>query len=418
MEPDLLRTYFYDLAGHDGTRFVAVTDPGSKLEATAKADGFAHVFAGDPAIGGRYSVLSAFGMVPAAVMGVDVAALYEAAKPMLFSCGADVPPAANPGVYLGIILGEAALAGRDKLTLFASRGLSPMGAWLEQLVAESTGKNGKGIVPVDLEPIGEPQSYGHDRIFVYLHLDGDENHDLDERVAALAAEGHPCVSIRISKPEMIAQEFYRWEVATAIAGAVIGIDPFDQPDVEDAKVATRKLVDAYEVSGRLSDETPIAENVDFSIFAADGASTGQIAPIRILRQHLATLKPGMYFGLLAYIERDVDNAAAVAAIRSGVRDQKNVATVAGFGPRFLHSTGQVYKGGPKTGVFLTITRDPDPDIAIPDRRASFGTIQRAQARGDTQILSQRGQQVLRIHLKHGGGGIHALRTAILEALPN
>ena len=293
-----------------------------------------------------------------------------------------------------------------------------MGAWLEQLVAESTGKNGKGIVPVDLEPIGEPQSYGHDRIFVYLHLDGDENHDLDERVSALAAEGHPCVSIRISKPEMIAQEFYRWEVATAIAGAVIGIDPFDQPDVEDAKVATRKLVDAYEVSGRLSDETPIAENADFSIFAADGASTGQIAPIRILRQHLATLKAGMYFGLLAYIERDVDNAAAVAAIRSGVRDQKNVATVAGFGPRFLHSTGQIYKGGPKTGVFLTITRDPDPDIAIPDRRASFGTIQRAQARGDTQILSQRGQQVLRIHLKHGGGGIHALRTAILEALPN
>ena len=282
--------------------------------------------------------------------------------------------------------------------------------------ATALGTNDASVV--DLEPIGEPQSYGHDRIFVYLHLDGDENHDLDERVSALAAEGHPCVSIRISKPEMIAQEFYRWEVATAIAGAVIGIDPFDQPDVEDAKVATRKLVDAYEVSGRLSDETPIAENADFSIFAADGASTGQIAPIRILRQHLATLKAGMYFGLLAYIERDVDNAAAVAAIRSGVRDQKNVATVAGFGPRFLHSTGQIYKGGPKTGVFLTITRDSDPDIAIPDRRASFGTIQRAQARGDTQILSQRGQRVLRIHLKHGGGGIHALRTAILEALPN
>ncbi len=416
LEPELLRAFFWERAGGNGGHFVAVTDPGSKLEETAKTDGFARIFPGDPAIGGRYSVLSAFGMVPAAVMGIDVHAFYEATAPMVFSCGADAPPAANPGVRLGAIIGEAALAGRDKLTILPSRSLVPFGAWLEQLIAESTGKQGKGIVPVDLEPIGATESYGADRLFVHLHLAGDEDAALEAGLAALADAGHPLVRIAVAKPELIGQEFFRWEIATAIAGAVIGIDPFDQPDVEDAKIATRKLVDAYEASGTLDPATPAAETADFALFLAAGDATAPGDPVELLRVFLAGLAPGHYAGFLAYIERDAADEAAVAAMRVAVRDARAVATVAGFGPRFLHSTGQAYKGGPVTGAFVTITRDPDPDLAVPGRRASFGTVQIAQARGDTDVLAGRGQRVLRVHLKHGGGGIAALRAAVIAAV--
>ncbi|GLI98861.1 bifunctional transaldolase/phosoglucose isomerase [Sphingobium sp. BS19] len=418
MEPELLRAFFYDLAGKDGARFVAVTDPGSKLEATAKADGFAHVFPGDPTIGGRYSVLSAFGMVPAAAMGIDVHAFYEATAPMVFACGADAPPAANPGIRLGALIGEAALAGRDKLTILTSPKLAPFGAWLEQLLAESTGKEGKGIVPVDLEPIGAIEAYGADRLFVHFEMAGDAEDGLDTALTKLAEAGHPVVRITVAKPELIGQEFFRWEIATAVAGAVIGIDPFDQPDVEDAKIATRKLVDAYEASGALEPETAAAEDNDFAIFTADDSGFGSAQPAALLRMHFAGLAPGDYAGFLGYVERDETNAAAIAAMRVAVRDAKAVATVAGFGPRFLHSTGQAYKGGPASGVFLTITRDPDPDLAIPGRTASFGTVQIAQARGDMDVLAARGRRVLRVHLKKAGGRIEALRAAIVAAAQN
>ena len=256
MEPELLRAYFFDLVeqavgkGNAGKHFIAVTDPGSDLEKVAKADGFAHVFAGDPAIGGRYSVLSAFGMVPAAAIGVDVPSLFAATRAMVRSCGADVPPAANPGFRLGTIIGEAANAGRDKLTLLPSAELKPVGAWLEQLLAESTGKQGKGIIPVDLEPVGDPAVYGDDRLFVHLHLAGDADDELTSRIAALEKAGQPVVRITLADPDLIGQEFFRWELATAVAGAIIGIDPFDQPDVEAAKVKTRALVDVYEQRAR------------------------------------------------------------------------------------------------------------------------------------------------------------------------
>ena len=416
MEPELLRAYFWALAGKDGSRFVAVTDPGSKLEQSARADGFAHVFAGDPAIGGRYSVLSAFGMVPAAAIGVNTHAFFEAAAPMVFSCGGDVPPAANPGFRLGAIIGEAAVSGRDKLTILPSKGLEPFGAWLEQLLAESTGKQGKGIVPVDLEPIGAPDCYGTDRLFVHLHLAGDEDEALAAKLKALADSGQPLVTIDVAKPELIGQEFFRWEIATAVAGAVIGIDPFDQPDVEAAKVATRKLVDAYEASGALEPETPIASDADFAIYAAAPDTLAPSDPAALLALHFASLAPGDYAGFLAYIERNAEDAAAIAEMRVAVRDARTVATVAGFGPRFLHSTGQAYKGGPATGAFLTITRDPEPDLAIPGKRASFGTVQLAQARGDMDVLAQRDRRVLRVHLKHGGGGIAALKAAVVAAV--
>jgi transaldolase/glucose-6-phosphate isomerase len=416
MEPELLRAFFWEASGKDGSRFIAVTDPGSNLDKTAKVDGYAHIFSGDPAIGGRYSVLSAFGMVPAAVMGGDVHAFYEATAPMVFACGADAPPAHNPGLRLGAIISEAALAGRDKLTILPSKGLVPFGAWLEQLLAESTGKQGRGIVPVDLEPLGPVASYGADRLFVHFHLAGDADPELEAALNALGDAGHPVVRIAVARPELIGQEFFRWEIATAIAGAVIGIDPFDQPDVEDAKISTRKLIDAYEASGALEPETPVFETADFALFAAEGDGILSADPAELLRRHFAGLEAGDYAGFLAYIERDVANSDYIEGIRVAVRDAKRVATVAGFGPRFLHSTGQAYKGGPATGAFLTITRDADPDLAVPGRKASFGIVQVAQARGDMKVLAARGRCVLRVHLKAGGGGMDALKAAIFAAL--
>ncbi|NIJ08106.1 glucose-6-phosphate isomerase [Sphingomonas vulcanisoli] len=416
MEPELLRAYFWELAGKDGNRFVAVTDPGSKLEAAAKADRYAFIFHGDPAIGGRYSVLSVFGMVPGAAMGLDIKALYDATASMVSACGADTAVKGNPGVHLGVIMGEAANAGRDKLTILPSKGLEPIGAWLEQLLAESTGKQGKGIVPVDLEPLGAVESYGTDRLFVHLHLEGDSDAELEARLKALAEAGQPVVHIPVAAKEDIGQEFVRWEVATAIAGAVIGINPFDQPDVEAAKVATRKLVDAYEQSGSAEPETPIVETEDFAIFAPQATALSPSDPKQLLDLHFASLQPGNYAGFLAYIERSAADEAVIATIRAQVRDAKQVATVAGFGPRFLHSTGQAYKGGPNSGVFLTITRDPDPDLAVPGHKASFGNVQIMQARGDADVLAERGRRVLRVHLKKGGGGIKALASAVEAAL--
>ncbi|UAK23512.1 bifunctional transaldolase/phosoglucose isomerase [Sphingomonas nostoxanthinifaciens] len=400
MEPELLRAFFFDKAGKQGSHFVAVTDPGSKLEALAKADGFAHIFPGDPAIGGRYSVLSVFGMVPAAIMGIDVEAFFATAAPMAQACGPDAPPGENPGAILGAILGEAAVAGRDKVTLLTSPTLKPFGSWLEQLLAESTGKLGKGIVPVDLEPLSPVEDYGTDRIFALLTLDGDDASEVNAFADALVAAGQPVVRIGLAGKDLIGQEFFRWEIATAIAGAVIGIDPFDQPDVEDAKVKTRELVDAYEQSGSLAPETPFHEDADLAFFAPGDHSFAATDPAAILQAHFASANPGDYVGILAYIERNEEHAAAVARIREAVVKAHDVATVAGFGPRFLHSTGQAYKGGPKSGVFLEITRHADPDLAIPGKKASFGTVQVAQARGDLDVLAERGQRVLRVHLKH------------------
>lgn len=423
MEPELLRAYFHALSGGQGGHFVAVTDPGSALNAVAQKDGFAHVFAGDPAIGGRYSVLSAFGMVPAAAMGLDTRAFFAATAPMVASCGPDVPPAHNPGLRLGAIIGEAAVAGRDKLTISTSSGLAPFGAWLEQLLAESTGKQGRGIVPVDLEPLAGLESYGTDRLFVHFALAGDADEGQEALLAELEQAGHPVVRITLAKRDDIGQEFFRWEVATAFAGAVIGIDPFDQPDVEDAKIATRKLVDAYEQSGTQEPEIVLAQTGGISVLAAKGQADrtagGEALTVdvgRLLADHFAALRPGDYAGFLAYIERNEADSAIIADIRTAVRDRYKVATVAGFGPRFLHSTGQAYKGGPDTGAFLVITRDADPDLPIPDHRASFGTVQQAQARGDADVLVARGRRVLRIHMNADSGGMEALKEAVLRAL--
>ena len=414
MEPELLRAYFWDLAGKDGSRFIAVTDPGSKLEKLAGEHDYAFIFKGDPTIGGRYSVLSVFGMVPAAMMGIDVEDFFAKAAPMVQACGPDAPPGANPGVRLGAIMGEAAVAGRDKLTILTTPELAPIGAWLEQLIAESTGKHGKGIVPVDLEPLVPAEDYGSDRLFAVLRLEGDEDAELDRHVEQLIAAGQPVVKVHLADKDYIGQEFFRWEVATAIAGAVIGIDPFDQPDVEDAKIQTRQLIDAYEQSGSLAPEMPFHEDTEIAFFAPGDHGFAPTDPVEILRTHFASLEAGDYFGFLAYIERNDEHEAAIARMRDAVVKAKGVATVAGFGPRFLHSTGQAYKGGPKSGVFLEITRTPNPDLSVPGHKASFGTVQVAQARGDLDVLASRGQRVLRAHLKTDDLG--RLEALVAEAL--
>ena len=402
LEPNIFAAYFWDemtkaVGDKAGQHFVAVTDPGSKMQARAEQDGFGDIFYGDKTIGGRYSVLSNFGMVPAAAMGLDLEAFVAATMLMVRSCATGTPPAANPGAKLGFILGEAAKAGRDKVTIFASPGLADVGAWLEQLLAESTGKIGKGIVPVDGEPIGAPGVYGDDRVFAYLKLHGETG--LDEKIAALEAAGQPVVRIEVGKPMQVGQIFFLWEFATAVAGAVIGINPFDQPDVEASKIETKKLMEAYSASGSLPGETPFAEAGGIKLFAdgADAKALGTDVAAAIKAQ-FDRVGPGDYVALLAYVHRDAAAIEALTRLRTTIRDKKRVATCVGFGPRFLHSTGQAYKGGPNSGVVIQITADHPDDLPVPGEKYSFGTVIAAQARGDFDVLAERGRRAMRVHL--------------------
>ncbi len=370
LEPNILKDYFYDRAcesvGEEeaARHFIVVTDPGSPLQKVAEDQKLARVFFDELGIGGRYSALSNVGMVPAAVMGIDVPRFLDRAAIMAHACGSCVPPEQNPGVVLGTILGTLARAGRDKVTLVASPGVTQLGAWLEQLLAESTGKQGKGIIPVDREPLGAPEVYGADRLFAYLRLDDAPDAEQDAAVDALEKAGHPVVRIALGEPHDIGQELFRWEIATAVAGAIIGINPFNQPDVEASKVAARKLTDAYEKTGALPQESPFHQEGGLQLFAdeknqvaLEQAAGSDKTLAGYLRAHLGRLGPGDYFALLAYVERNDAHDRQLQAIRRAVRDSRRVATCVGFGPRFLHSTGQVYKGGPNSGVFLQLTCD-------------------------------------------------------------
>ena len=423
LEPDILHRYFFALAekalgqGKAGARFIAVTDPGSALEKTARAQGFAHVFLGDPGIGGRYSALSNFGMVPAAVLGLDVRAIFDIAAPMVCACDASAPPAANPGVLLGVVIGEAARSGRDKLTIIASPGIGAFGSWLEQLIAESTGKQGKGVIPVDGEALGAPKVYGDDRLFAFLRLEGEDQPELDEPVRALEETGQPVVRITLARPAMLAQEVFRWEVAIATAGAVIGIDPFDQPDVEASKVKARELTDEYEKTGKLRTRAADLCLGGLSLYVAPGdspaADAGPPTLDNWLRAHFERAASGDYIGLLAYLDRNDRHAAVLEKVRLKLRDWRKVATVLGFGPRFQHSTGQAYKGGPPGGVFLQITAKSARDLEIPGRRLSFGVVEAAQAQGDLAVLAERGRRVLRLDLGEDvEGGLDRLLEAV------
>lgn len=410
LETAIFFQYFYALVRQAigekaaGTRFVAVTDPGSELQKLAEREGFFACFLGDKQIGGRYSVLSDFGLVPAAAIGVDIGRFLASAQMMAHACGADVPAAANPGVRLGLALGIAHRRGRDKVTIITSHSLAGFGAWAEQLIAESTGKNGVGLVPIDRELLGEPSLYGNDRLFVSLALAGDDDTVQQQALDVLAEAGHPVVRIRIADRVQLGQEFFRWEIATAVAGAVIGIDPFDQPDVEASKIKTRELTSRFERDGVLPTEEPLLVEAGISLFAdpRNAAELAAIAPEKTLSgylgAHLGRLQPGDYAALLAYLDQNADTVASLQAMRTKLLTRFHVATSVGFGPRFLHSTGQGYKGGPASGLFLQFTSDHAETLAVPGSPFSFNVVEAAQAQGDLQVLVERGRRVLRLHL--------------------
>ncbi|GAB1541265.1 bifunctional transaldolase/phosoglucose isomerase [Scytonema sp. NUACC21] len=438
LEPNIFKQYFWErvqqLLGAEeaGKRFIAITDPGSKLHQVAEGDNFHEIFFGLPSIGGRYSALSNFGLVPAAIMGVDVAKFLDYTEEMVHSCAATVPASDNPGVVLGTILGVLANQGRDKVTLITSPGIADLGAWLEQLLAESTGKDGKGLIPIDLEPLGKPSVYGSDseaplrsadRVFVYIRLESAPDSEQDAAIDALEQAGHPIVRILIQNPYQLGQEFFRWEIATAVAGSIIGINAFNQPDVEASKIATRQLTSEYEQKGALPAETPILVENGIQLFtdqknaSALFEAAGDRSLVSYLRAHLSRIQAGDYFALLAYIEMNDPHQKQLQAIRQSVRDAKRVATCLGFGPRFLHSTGQAYKGGPNTGVFLQITCDSTVDLPVPGQKYSFGVVKAAQARGDFQVLAERDRRALRVHLGSDvQAGLTTLQTAIGQVL--
>jgi transaldolase/glucose-6-phosphate isomerase len=426
LEPNIYKQYFFErvqqTVGNDkdkaGSHFIAITDPGSKMQQVAERDRFRHIFYGLPSIGGRYSALSNFGMVPAAAMGLDTRKFLERTKEMVEACKPSVPVEQNPGVMLGLIIGTAAKLGRDKITLITSPGIADLGAWLEQLIAESTGKLGKGIIPVDREALGAPEAYGNDRIFAYLRLETAPGAAQDAGVAALEKAGHPVVRIAVSDTYSLGQEFFRWEIATAVAGSILGINAFNQPDVEASKIVTKQLTSEYESKGSLPPEKPILEEAGFKLFTDDknaadlshAAGSGHSLK-NYLRAHLARLGVGDYFALLAYVETNAEHESLLQNMRIAVRNRKRVATCLGFGPRFLHSTGQAYKGGPNSGVFLQITCDDAQDLPVPGQKYTFGVVKAAQARGDFQVLADRKRRALRVHL---GSDVNAGLTKLTE----
>jgi transaldolase/glucose-6-phosphate isomerase len=430
LEPNIFKAYFFERArqvlgaGKAPQHFVAVTDPGSQMQRVAEADKFRQIFFGLPSIGGRYSALSNFGMVPAAAMGLDVARFLDRSEEMVHACAACVKAEENPGVSLGVVLGISAKHGRDKVTLIASPGISDLGAWLEQLLAESTGKDGKGLIPVDREPLHAPEAYGNDRVFAYLRLETGPDAEQDKAVDAIEKAGHPVVRIHLREAYDLGQEFFRWEIATAVAGSIIGINAFNQPDVEASKIETRKLTAEYEETGKLPAEQDIVEDGGIRLFtdAKNAAALVQAAGSQktlagYLRAHLGRVKAGDYFALLAYVEMNQANERELNGLRDDVLKAKRVATCLGFGPRFLHSTGQAYKGGPNSGVFLQVTCDDANDLPVPGQKYTFGVVKAAQARGDFDVLAERGRRALRVNLgKDVAAGLKRLRAAVAEAI--
>jgi len=390
--------YFWAQTKGKGRQFATITDPGSGLEKLAKEHDFRWIFPNPPDIGGRYSALSYFGLVPGALMGINVLEMLERATEMAHSCADSVPVDKNPGVWLGAVMGRLALQGRNKVTLIASPKVATFGYWVEQLIAESTGKEGKGIVPIEGEPVGKPAVYGDDRLFMYIRMATDPP---NRAVQALEKAGQPVITLTMRDKLDLGGEFFRWEVATAIAGSILGIDAFDQPNVQESKDNTKKVLAQFKQAGKL----PPADSV-----AAAKAKAG-IASL------LTKAKRGAYFAIIAYTARTPGSEAAIAAIRTAVRDRKKIATTAGYGPRFLHSTGQLHKGGPKTGLFLQIVQDDSKDVKIPGQPYSFSVLKQAQSLGDLQSLTSRRLPVLRVTLgRDSAAGWRALTAAAKSAV--
>ncbi len=381
--------YFWKASGHDGAHFMATTDANTSLEELAREMGFRKIFSSDETVGGRYSALTDFGMVPAALLGIDLGRFVGGASWMARQCGRDVPAARNPGLVLGAVLGEAALAGRDKLTIIADKPVAAMANWIEQIVAESSGKNGKGILPIPLEPVDMPNVYGNDRIFVYLRQTGD----LDGAVEALRGADFPVLRMPVLDPYAAAAEFFRWEVAVPTACHILGVNAFDQPDVQESKDRTKAKIAEYRQNGKLAEGS---WDIDIRDSRVQGGDDGR------LQNFVSQARPGDYFAINAYLPRNKEMEAALQRLRIAIREQTKCAVAAGFGPRFQHSTGQFHKGGPNTGLFIQVVTDPEEEVEIPNEGMTYGTLIRAQALGDYETLTARDRRVVRVHLSHPG----------------
>jgi len=422
-EPLVFYKYWYDQVGkrkdNPGECFVAVTDPGTLMEKMATEDHFRRIFLNPPDIGGRYSALSYFGMVPAALMGLDIRKLLDRAERIVHSCASVVPAADNPGARLGAILGECAKAGRDKLTIVADPKIASLGLWIEQLIAESTGKEGKGIIPIAGESLGSPSVYGDDRLFVSISV-GKLDGETEVKLKALEAAGHPVVYRTLTDLYDLGEEFFLWEIATAFAGWRLGINPFDQPNVQESKDATKELLDKYAAEGKLNEQPVLVTDGTLTVRADEKtiAALASSSVLDALRSHLARVKAGDYIALLDYIEETPENDAIIQATRTHLRDATRCATTTGYGPRFLHSTGQLHKGGPDTGVFIQVTAPDRTDLPIPGQPYTFSILKQAQALGDFRSLASRGRRAIRVDLgADTTGGLQRLHDLIAEAVP-
>ncbi len=418
-EPIAFHRFWYDQVqqanSEPGRFFAAITDPGTHMEGVARAEKFRRIFLNPSDIGGRYSALSYFGMVPAALMGLDTANILERAGQLAQACRSRATEAGNFAAKLGAILAECALAGRDKLTIVTDSRLATLGLWIEQLIAESTGKEGKGIVPVIGEPLSAPETYGDDRVFVSISA-GDERGDSNEKLKALERIGHPVVYRNLASLNDLGAEFFLWEMATAFAGWRLGINPFDQPNVQESKDATKALLERYTSEGKLREPEAAASDGALTIYSAEDSEKS--ASVRdLLVQHIRNVQPGDYVALLAYVEETPEIAAALQGLRLSIQKLSGCATTVGYGPRFLHSTGQLHKGGPDNGVFFQITAPDQVDFDVPGAPYSFSVLKQAQAQGDFQSLLAHGRRAIRVDVgENAGEGLERLRALLLSEL--
>lgn len=384
--------YFWKMSNGDGSRFIAITDPGTSLEALARKNSFRKIFSSDETVGGRFSALTDFGMVAAALLNIDLDRFIGRAEWMRAQCAESVPVARNPGLALGAVLAESALAGRDKLTIVCDAPLSAMGGWVEQIVAESSGKHGKGILPVPLEPLGDVSAYGNDRIFVYLRQTGE----MDAALKSLREAGHPVIEFMIPDFYETAAEMYRWEVATAVACSILGVNAFDQPNVESSKKITKAKIADYQKTGQLDEGKPAWQGEDFFVYSSSSVNGKTLA--EVLNNFIRGAQPNGYVAINAYLPRNKEMIEVLQKMRAAIRAKTGNAVTAGFGPRFQHSTGQFHKGGPGNALFLVITAEPEADFEVPTEGLTFGTLIRAQMLGDYEALIEAGRKVLRVHL--------------------
>ena len=419
-EPNTFFKFWYDQLSKKtatpGENFIAITDPGSPLVETAAELDFQRTFLNQPDIGGRYSALSYFGMVPAALMGIDLKQFLARAKEAEQLCSAVMPPDKNEAMQLGVTIGECAVAGRDKLTLVTDDRLATLGLWIEQLVAESTGKEGKGILPVASEPLGDRDDYSEDRLFVSISI-GPQSEEVRKLLDTLVDAGHPVVVRELSDVYDLSAEFFTWEFATACAGWRLGINPFDQPNVQEAKDATKELLKTFVDHGKLPEQDVLVADDFITIYASESESLADSSTLDAVRAFLGTIKPGDYVALLSYVEETSATDAELQTIRLMLRDATKCATTVGYGPRYLHSTGQLHKGGPDTGVFIQITGNDLVDFAVPGESYTFSILKQAQDLGDFRALLSQKRSAIRVDLgKNTDAGLARMKELIRESI--